>query len=45
MRVRIAATTCAVIVAVGILHAPMVPVLLGATGAYAWLLWRAIAAR
>ena len=45
MRIRLAATTCTAIVLIGILGAPAVPVMIGATGAYAWLVWRGVAAR
>ena len=40
MRVRLAAVISAVIVLVGLFGAPVVPVMVGATVAYAWLLWR-----
>jgi len=45
MRVRLAAATCAAIVLIGILGAPALPVMIGATGAYALLIWRAVATR
>jgi len=40
MRLRLGATVSAAIVLVGVLGAPVVPVMVGATAAYAWLLWR-----
>ena len=45
MRVTLAATTSAVIVLVGLLGAPALPVMIGATGTWAWLVWRAVATR
>ena len=45
MRVRLAAATGAVIVLIAVLGAPVLPVMIGASGAYAWLIWRAAAAR
>ena len=45
MRVRIAAATSAVIILVGLLGAPPLPVMIGASIAYAWMLWRAVASR
>jgi hypothetical protein len=45
MRVRLAAATCAVIVLVFVLGAPVIPVMIGATVAYGWLVWRAVATR
>ena len=45
MRLRLGAATCAAIVLVGVMGAPVLPVMIGATAAYAWLLWRASSAR
>ena len=45
MRLRLAAAACAGIVLVGIVHAPVLPVMLGASVAYAWLRWRAVTTR
>jgi hypothetical protein len=45
MRLRLAAATCAGIVMIGIVGAPALPVMVGATIAYAWLLWRAATSR
>jgi hypothetical protein len=45
MRTRLAAALCAAIVLVGVVGAPAVPVMIGATVAYGWLLWRAVASR
>jgi hypothetical protein len=45
MRLRIGAVATVVIVLVEIVHAPVVPVMIGATVAYALLLWRAAPTR
>lgn len=45
MRTRLAAALSAAIVLVGVVGAPGVPVMIGATVAYGWLLWRAVASR
>src|SRR5207253_8515282 len=45
MRLRLGAAAGAAIVLVGILGSPTLPVMIGATLAYAWLLWRAVGAR
>ena len=41
MRLRLGAAACAAIVLVGILGAPVLPVMIGTSVGYAWLLWRA----
>ena len=40
MRLRIAAVVGTAFVLVGMLGAPTLPVMIGASVAYAWLLWR-----
>jgi hypothetical protein len=45
MRLRLGAAVSAAIVLVGVVGAPALPVMIGATLAYAWLLWRAVGAR
>jgi len=45
VRLRLGAALCAAIVLVVMVGAPAVPVMIGATAAYAWLLWRATASR
>jgi len=45
MRVRMAAAASAAIILVGLLGAPVVPVMIGTTIAYAWLVGRSVAAR
>ena len=45
MRIRMAAALTAVVVMVGLLGAPVMPVMLGATAAYVWLLGRSFASR
>ncbi len=45
MKLRLGAAACAAVVLVGVMGAPVLPVMIGATAAYAWLLWRAIATR
>lgn len=40
VRLRLAAVTTAMVVLIGLVGAPVVPVMIGATAAYAWLLWR-----
>ncbi len=45
MKLRIGAVVTAVIVLVGIARAPVLPVMIGATIAYAFLLWRAAPTR
>ncbi len=45
MRLRLGAAAGAAIVLVGVVGAPTLPVMIGATLAYAWLLWRAVGAR
>jgi len=40
MRLRLGAATAAAVVLVGIVGAPVLPVMIGATVAYALLLWR-----
>ena len=40
MRLRLGAAAGAAIVLVGVIGAPTLPVMIGATLAYAWLLWR-----
>jgi hypothetical protein len=45
MRLRLGAAACAAIVLVCIVGAPVLPVMIGASVAYTWLLWRAIATR
>jgi hypothetical protein len=44
-RVRVGAALGAAIMLVGVVGAPVVPVVLGAGLAYGWLLWRAVATR
>jgi hypothetical protein len=44
MRLRLAAVAGTAIVLIGILRAPVLPVMIGASLAYAWLLWRSHAA-
>jgi len=43
MRLRLAAAASAAIVMVGLLGAPALPVMIGATAAYVWLLWKSLA--
>jgi len=43
MRLRLAAAASAAIVMVGVLGAPVLPVMVGATAAYVWLIWRSLA--
>ena len=43
MRLRLAAAASAAIVMVGLLGAPVLPVMIGATVAYVLLLWRSLA--
>jgi hypothetical protein len=43
MKLRLAAAASAAIVMVGLLGAPVLPVMIGATVAYGWLLWRSLA--
>jgi hypothetical protein len=45
MRLPLGAAVSAAIVLVGVVGAPTLPVMIGATLAYAWLLWRAVGAR
>ncbi len=45
MRLRIGAVVTVVIALVGLVHAPVFPVMIGATVAYALLLWRAAPTR
>ena len=45
MRTRLAAALSAAIVLVAVVGAPAAPVMIGATVAYGWLLWRAVASR
>jgi len=45
MRLRLGAAVGAAIVLVGVIGAPTLPVMIGATLASAWLLWRAVGAR
>jgi hypothetical protein len=45
MKLRLGAAAAAAIVLIGLLGAPALPVMLGATAAYAWLLWRSVAGR
>ena len=45
MRLRLGAAGCAAIVLIGIVGAPVLPVMIGASVAYAWLLRRAVSAR
>jgi uncharacterized membrane protein len=45
MRLRFAAATITSILLVAYGHAPVVPVVVGASLAYAWLLWRSLAHR
>jgi hypothetical protein len=45
MRFRLGAGAIAAIVLVGLVGAPVLPVMIGATAAYAWLLWKAVATR
>jgi hypothetical protein len=45
MKLRLGAAACAAIVLVCVMGAPALPVMIGATAAYAWLLWRATSAR
>jgi hypothetical protein len=45
MRFRVGAAACAGIVLVGIMGAPLLPVMLGASLAYAWLVWKAVSRR
>ena len=40
MRITLAAGLLSAITLVGLLHAPVVPVVIGAVGACAWLSWR-----
>ena len=45
MKLRLGAVVCATIVLVGVFGAPVLPVMIGATAAYAWLLWTAASSR
>jgi len=45
MRLRLGAAAAAAILLVGVLGAPPLSVMIGATAAYAWLLWRSVASR
>ena len=45
MRSRLAAVTLASVLLVGYIGAPVMPVMVGATLAYAWLLWRSLTQR
>ena len=45
MRFRLGAGAIAAIVLVSLVGAPVLPVMIGATAAYAWLLWKAVATR
>ena len=45
MRLRLGAAAAAAIVLIGVFGAPALPVMIGATAAYGWLLWRSIATR
>jgi hypothetical protein len=45
MRLRIAAVVTTAVVLVGIMGAPVLPVMIGASLAYGWLLWRSHATR
>ena len=45
MRLRMAAAATAAIVLVGLLKAPVIPVMIGLSVAYGWLVWRAVATR
>jgi hypothetical protein len=45
MRLRLGAAAAVAILLVGVLGAPPLPVMIGATAAYAWLLWRSVASR
>jgi len=45
MRLRLGAAAAAAILLVGVLGAPTLPVMIGSTAAYAWLLWRSVASR
>ena len=45
MRFRLGAGAITAIVLVGLVGAPVLPVMIGATAAYAWLLWKAVATR
>jgi len=45
MRLRLGAAACVAIVLVGITGAPVLPVMIGASVAYAWLVLRVLATR
>jgi len=45
MRLRLGAAAMVALVLIGVLGAPALPVMIGATVAYAWLLWRSVATR
>jgi len=45
MRSRLAAVVVVSVLLVGYVGAPVLPVMVGATLAYAWLLWRSLAQR
>src|SRR5207244_10882280 len=45
MKLRLGAAVCAAVLLVAVMGAPALPVMIGATAAYAWLLWRALATR
>jgi hypothetical protein len=45
LRIRLAGAACAAIVLVGVVGAPVLPVMIGASVAYMWLLWRAASTR
>ncbi len=45
MRLRLAAAACASIVMIGVMHAPALPVMIGAAAAYGWLICRSMARR
>ena len=45
MRSRLAAVVIASVLLVPYVRAPVLPVMVGATLAYAWLLWRSLAQR
>ncbi len=45
MRSRLAAVVIASVLLVAYVRAPVLPVMVGATLAYAWLLWRSLAQR
>jgi hypothetical protein len=45
MRLRLGAVAATAIVLIGMLGAPVLPVMIGGTLAYGWLLWRSVAIR